>query len=300
MNAKWRTVFRRGFGPLEPVAVRLYEAILKKIRYLDPGLRTYRASAGRPTVDPRSFSRPFSTVPKDLAVILAAGASNIANEGDPNGRFVPHANVFNFSFLNGRVYVARDPLIGATEDRSNVLTRIGDALVKGEHFKRVLLVPVAHGGTYIHEWSPGGRMHPRLSRALKQLRRKGIVVTHFLWQQGEAEADQSQPDAAAWLGHFNAIANVVRAEAPECDIYVARCTICRNAPNPVIRAAQEQALDLQKRIFPGPDLDVIGLDDRWDCCHFSVRGLERATEVWLRALEARSPQSVTGGGGGRS
>ena len=287
MSAKWRTVFRRGFGPLEPVAVRIYEAILKKIRYLDPGLRTYRASDDRPTVDHRNFSHPLA-VAGDLAVILAAGASNIANEGDLDGRMVPHANVFNFSFLDGRIYIAQDPLVGATEDRSNVLTRIGDGLVRSGLFNRVLLVPVAHGGTYIHEWSPGGRMHPRLSRALKQLRRKGIVVTHFLWQQGEAEADQSQPNPAAWLTHFNAIANVVRSAAAECDIYVARCTICRNAPNPVVRSAQQQAIDLQKRIFPGPDLDVIGLDDRWDCCHFSVRGLERAAELWLQAIEAHS------------
>ena len=120
---RFRKFIRRLIWPIEPWVVPLYEYVLKKIRYLDPGLKSFRAVEGRVEVGRHMFGAD----PR-LAVILAAGASNIANEGDPKGCFVPQRGVFDFNFFDGRIYEARDPLLGATADRSNVLTRIGDAL----------------------------------------------------------------------------------------------------------------------------------------------------------------------------
>jgi hypothetical protein len=275
------------FRPLRPYLwflVPAYEYVLREARRLDPGLKTCRDVAGRERVD----HRQFRTDPR-LAVILALGASNIANEGDPNGLFVPEHGVFNFNFFDGRCYAARDPLLGATLERSNPLTRLADLLVRRGIYDRVLLVPIAHGGTYAAEWSPAGRMHPRLRRALKMLRRRKIAVTHALWQEGEAEAGTPGSDPKAWVTHVQAVAGTIRAATPESAFYVAQCTVCRNAPNELIRAAQRAAADPARRIFAGPDLDVIGIEDRWDQCHFSVRGLERAAELWFAALTRAKP-----------
>jgi hypothetical protein len=234
----------------------------------------------------------------DVAVILAAGASNIANEGDPHGCFEPERGVYNFNFLNGRCYVARDPLLGATMARSNVLTRLGDRLVSSGAYQRVLLVPVSYGGTYIAEWTPGGRMYPRLYRALKMLHRAKLNLTHVLWQQGEAEANQpcSEIDGQLWIKSFGTVVNDIRTHNVTAPIYVALATICRGSFSETIRKAQQSVVRPGNGIFPGPDLDTIGLDQRWDGCHFSIQGMDRAAELWFEAIcgrpAGRSPRAA--------
>ena len=118
----------------------------------DPSGVTFRDTTGRIEVSEALF-RPAPRV----AVILALGASNLANEGDPKGLCESTQGVFNFDFIAGKCYVAKDPLVGSTADRGNVLTRLGERLVWSGRYDRVLLVPVAHGGTLISEWVPGGR-----------------------------------------------------------------------------------------------------------------------------------------------
>ena len=270
---------RRILRPLWRLVLPLYLFVIKHTRRLDPGSVTFRHTTGRERVVERLF-----TENSRLAVILALGASNIANEGDPHGMFVPLPGVYNFNFIDGRCYVAKDPLLGATRNRSNFLTRLGDLLVRRGMYDRVLLVPIAYGGTFAAEWTPRGRMHPRLQRALKMLARRGIALTHVLWQEGEAEAAERDVDPQAWIAHFNAVADTIRAATHGSAIYVAQCTICRNPPNDIIRAAQREVIDLSRRIFAGPDLDVIGIKDRWDQCHFSAAGLDQAAELWLTSI----------------
>jgi len=276
---RWRALVRKTLRPLLWFLIPLYNFILKKIQRLDPGRVTCRDVTGRKRVDHRQFRAD----PR-LAVILAMGASNIANEGDPNGIFVPKRGVYNFNFFDGRCYAARDPLLGATLGGSNLLTRLADMLVQGEIYERVLLVPIAYGGTYAVEWAPNGRMHPRLRRAIKMLRRRNIAMTHALWQEGEAEAAMPAPDPKMWVKQFHAVVDTVRSETSDTFIYVAQCTICRSQPNEVIRVAQRSVVDTAKRIFAGPDLDAIGIENRWDGCHFSVRGLEQAASLWFAAM----------------
>jgi hypothetical protein len=273
-------MIRRVLSPFRSLLVPVYEYVIRVSRRLDPGLMTFRDATGRTLIS----TDQFRTNSK-LAVLLGVGASNIANEGDPDGRYVPASGVFNFNFFDGRIYQARDPLLGATLDRSNVFTRVGARLVAAGLYERVLLVPIAHGGTFIAEWVPGGRMHPRLARTIKMLRRRGIAVTHVLWQQGEAEASTPSADPTDWANHFRDIASVVRDAFAGSIFFVAQCTICCNDPNEVIRAAQRSVVDPKHGILPGPDLDAIGREQRWDDCHFSIAGLERAADLWLAAFK---------------
>jgi hypothetical protein len=270
---------RRLLKPASPILLPLY-TWLAKVQRLDPGRQTFRDVAGREVADDRLFITPDS----GLAVILALGASNIANEADPNGLIVPHQGVYNFNFLDGRCYVAKDPLLGATQQRSNLLTRLGDLLARRGLYERVLLVPIAYGGTYARDWAPKGTMHPRLRRTIRMLRRRNISVTHVLWQQGEAEAAMPNANPEEWTKHFCRTLPVIRGAFPDAPIYVAQCTICRSSPNNVIRAAQCSVVNPSKKIFAGPDLDVIGLDDRWDQCHFSIAGLKKAAALWFERI----------------
>ncbi len=124
--------------------------------HLNPLHLSFRRTAGRREVSIALFSESPTT-----AVILGIGQSNIANESEASARYEPKGEVYNFNFFDGKCYVAKDPLLGSSNDRSNVLTRLGDLLVERGNYSRVLLVPIAHGGTHTSEWSPAGQMFPR-------------------------------------------------------------------------------------------------------------------------------------------
>ena len=252
---------------------------------LDPYRISFRDAARRLAVNEIMFSAA-----PDIAVILGVGQSNIANEGDAGGLCEPGNGVYNFNFFDAKCYVAKDPLLGASKNRSNVLTRLGDMLVARRHYQRVLLVPIAHGGTYATDWSPGGKMFPRLRRTLALLRQQDIKITHVLWQQGESEAAQDPAEPDAWVRHFMAMVAAIRQAGVDAPIYVAQCTICRNEPSEPIRSAQRRVVVPALGILAGPDIDLIGLEDRYDGCHFSTAGLRRAAQMWSDALAADSDQ----------
>jgi Carbohydrate esterase, sialic acid-specific acetylesterase len=251
----------------------------KDLDLVDPLHLSFRRTAGRRAVSEAQFSPGPAS-----AVILGLGQSNIANECDPSALYDPKGHVYNFNFFDGKCYVAKDPLLGASIDRSNVLTRLGDLLVERGNYQSVLLVPIAHGGTFVSEWAPGGRMFPRLQWTLEQLRDRQIKLTHIAWQQGEAEAGEPNPDPEEWMRHFTAMAGAIRMAGTDARIYVAQCTVCCNDPNEQVRTAQRQVVNPAAGILPGPDIDLIGREERYDGCHLSAAGLRHAAELWYAAL----------------
>jgi Carbohydrate esterase, sialic acid-specific acetylesterase len=251
----------------------------KDLDLIDPFHFSFRNTAGR-----RAVSNALYSDGSTSAVILGLGQSNIANECDPSALYEAKGKVYNFNFFDGKCYLARDPLLGASHDRSNVLTRVGDLLVERGSYESVILVPIAHGGTFASEWSPTGRMFPRLQWTLERLRERQIKITHIAWQQGEADSADRNPNPEEWMTHFIAMVDAIRAAGAEAPIYVAQCTICSNDPNEKIRAAQRRVVNPALGIFPGPDIDLIGRDERYDGCHLSATGLRHAAELWYETL----------------
>jgi hypothetical protein len=246
---------------------------------LDPYYLSFRRTAGRRAVSGLNFSADSRS-----AVILGLGQSNIANECDPTALYEAKGSVYNFNFFDGKIYAAKDPLLGSSHDRSNLTTRLGDLLVERGEYKNVLLVPIAHGGTFISDWSPTGQMFPRIQATIERLRSQQTRITHILWQQGEAESGASNPNPEEWARHFSAMTEAIRSAGVEAPIYVAQCTICCNDANETIRAAQRRVVNPAAGILPGPDIDLIGRDERYDGCHLSAAGLQRAAELWYEAL----------------
>jgi Carbohydrate esterase, sialic acid-specific acetylesterase len=253
---------------------------------LDPRSSTFRDTSHRLSADLTPFTEAEISRGARRAVILGLGASNIANEGEAAGCYTPVNPIANFNFLDGKAYLAKDPLLGASRNRGNFLTRLADMLVQRGAFANVMLVPVGYGATYAKDWAPGGIVHGRLTTAIERLQTANLAITHILYQQGEAEAAvQNQGvDGAAWVQKFWQIVDSIRARSVAAPIYVAQATICRNEANNIIRKAQRGVVDPTRAIMPGPDTDTISLDERWDGCHFSKVGLVKAAELWFETI----------------
>ena len=284
-SAGTRLLAKAADTPLLYVIDALSQSVVgRPIRLLDPGGFSFRDSKKRERVD----STTFAPHPR-LAVILTFGQSQMANEGASNGLFVPRSGVFNFNWLDGNCYVARDPLLGTTMDRGNLTTRLADYLVARGVYDRVLLVPIAYGGTRIVQWVPGSEMFRRITVALHRLKKHDIAVTHALWQQGESDAGSTSTDD--WIIRFGAMVSALRHLGMSAPIFVAQSTRCVSLPNEAIRAAQCAVIDRSKNILPGPDTDIIGPEYRWDNCHFSAEGLSLAAEAWFQAI-ANAPKGL--------
>ena len=101
-----------------------------------------------------------------VAVMLIFGQSNGANSGDTP--YCPKRSVYNFNLFDGYCYVAKDPLLGATERRGNFAGRMADLLIERGLFDSVVLAPISVGGSRIEDWTTGGVRHRRLQIAIKR------------------------------------------------------------------------------------------------------------------------------------
>jgi Carbohydrate esterase, sialic acid-specific acetylesterase len=215
------------------------------------------------------------------AVILILGQSNGANSGDTP--YVPQRRVFNFNLFDGHCYIARDPLLGATENGGSFASRMADMLIEHGHFDTVVLAPISVGGSRIEEWTTGGARHRRLQVAIRRASDIPLKFTHVLWHQGETNA-AIDPDGDIYAACFMNIHGAIRAYGVEAPIYVAQATMGACPPNETIRSAQRAVVNQELGIFAGPDSDTIGVNDRYDGCHMTESGLRRHAQLWLEAL----------------
>jgi hypothetical protein len=235
----------------------------------------------RSTADRVAVSLP-AVAPGRTMVALVFGQSNAGNSGETRGP--SYRNVFEY--YRGRIYEARDPLLGATGDGGSVWTRLAVKAVASGAYDTVVLVPFAVGTAEIARFAPGGSLSDGLLGVIADARKNGLVFTHLLWDQGEADA-HAKTSGAAYRQRFEAMVAAIRGLGVNAPIYVARATRCAKVrPSEELRNAQAALANPASGILAGPDLDALGFAARYDGCHFSTEGLERAADLWLDALTA--------------
>ena len=234
---------------------------------------------GRQAVECRDFLPAPTT-----AVIVVLGQSNAANRGQ--GRYTSRGPVYNFNIFDAKCYRARDPMLGATGNEGSPWARLGDKLVSQGIFQNILFVPIAVGGTSVTDWAPGGPIHQRLIYTLQRLSAASLMPTHILWHQGESDA-AGNTTVADYKMKFMEIVKTIRNTKINAPIYLAVATHCGTTPELFhrgVRQAQKELVDLPNGIFPGPDTDTIGTEDRVDDCHMSSSGLQKHSELWFNAI----------------
>ena len=222
--------------------------------------------------------------PQRTAVFLTLGQSQTANAGET--RFAPTGNVFNLNPFDGKLYRARDPLLGCNEDRGNFASRMGQLLVEKGRWDNVVLLPIGVCGTAIAEWVPDGHLHHRIVAAVGCLRGMRLMPTAVLWGQGEADAVPGA-NGERYRVSLLRIVGALRALGVEAPVHVAVSTFCNTTSdgNAAIRAAQRAIVRPVDGIFAGPDTDRLGIAYRFDYCHFTDEGLWAVARMWAEAID---------------
>ena len=119
------------------------------------------------------------------AVILALGQSNGSNagmEGEAHVRAEPEV----VNLLDGKCYVAQDPLLGSDGNGYSVWTLVGNRLVDDGAFDHVVIAPFTISGTSIGDWVGKEYFQRRLDRVVGDLTMSHLAPTIVVWFQGEA------------------------------------------------------------------------------------------------------------------
>jgi Carbohydrate esterase, sialic acid-specific acetylesterase len=217
------------------------------------------------------------------AVFLIAGQSNAANSAAQRHQTRHPDRVLNF--ISGRCYAAASPLLGATGFAGEPWTLMADELIDTGAFDRVILAPVAVGGSTVAQWAKGGALNTSMIPLIQDLVTH-YRVTHVLWHQGESDF-ALKTDPVRYKEEFLSFADTLRANAVDANIFVSTATRCLpgwSEPNAIQAAQQELAAD-GPRFEAGVDTDkLLSAEDRYDDCHMADSGEVKTARAWAAFL----------------
>jgi hypothetical protein len=220
--------------------------------------------------------RPFAA--PGAEVWLALGQSNAGNHAERRSAAGPEVGAFD-----GRSCVAaRDPLPGGDGDGGSLWTPLAARWVREGRAPHVLVAVVSREATPVSVWQPGKPLHRRAVAAIAALQRRGLRVRRILWVQGEADAIHGT-GGAAYASSLTAALQPLHA-ATGAPVWIARTGRCGDAFGPAVRDAQARVAAAYPWTRHGPDLDLIGPDERFERCHFAAPGQARAVDLWHAAL----------------
>lgn len=223
-------------------------------------------------------------------IALTFGQSNAGNYG--KSEYVLHNNSV-FNYYEGQLYTAKDPLIGTTGTGVSVWTRLADMVIDSGLYKRVIIIPIAVGGSAIGRWTSGD-CSIRLQKTLRTLDSLHIKLTHIFWHQGETD-NILNTSKDVYKRSLDTIVNTIRAYKQEAAMYISIASYYSGSVNKplgvdeTIRKAQMEFINEHKNILLGPDTDLlIYAIHRHDSIHFSDFGLKEFALQWLKAIKEKN------------
>lgn len=237
----------------------------------------------------KTIRDPRLNAGETTGVFVVAGQSNATSFAPTPYTPSNAAKVDNLSIYDGGLYSAADPLLGCTilpggPGVGNWVGRMADGLISAGIFQRVILIPVAVGGTMAADWNSQG-LTKRLVAAGRRSAAVGLPITAFLWMQGESDT-QNGTSQGAYAASLASIIASPRSEGFNAPWFVGKCTWLNGAVSSPVQAAQAAAVN-GIDIFAGANTDTLGAGSRQgDNTHFTDAGSASVAALWVTAIDA--------------
>ncbi len=220
-------------------------------------------------------------------VALVIGEANADNLGESAAASADRV----YNFYKGRLYKAEDPLLGGNVDSvesGSVWIRLANLLIARGVYQEVVIVQLAVRESTLARWRPGTELRRELIERIREAQEAGLTFTHLLWSQGESDA-RSSTIQEEYQQAFRELVESIRQHGVMAPMFVAISTLCySNKANLEIQQAQRSLVDPEFRVLAGPNIDDLGMAFRFDGCHFSSEGLDKAAHLWFEALKQRA------------
>lgn len=218
-------------------------------------------------------------------VLLVAGQSNAANSAGQKFQSTHGANVVNF--FEGKCVIAKSPLLGSTGEWGEPWTLLANKLIDKGVADRVVIAPVAFGGSAIRAWA-SGELRKSLLDTIASVRKR-YQVSGVIWYQGESDFIFSTPEAE-YRDDLSTLIGLIRRAGVSAPIYLTAASRCANSdwnwsPDNAVVRAQRSAVNSSAQVFMGVDADSLLTGfDRYDDCHLSASGVDKITDEWTSVL----------------
>jgi len=225
----------------------------------------------------------------DRLVFLTYGQSNAANTGQLG--YEVHNPVFMVN--DGVAYKYSDPSIGATGVNGSVWGRVGDKLIDDGVTKAVFFINVAWGGASMEELvddHPYRYLDSQLRQSLALFGHIDGILIHHGERHNKRIPDKTPLGAGTYAKPFMKLRKKLAAST-DAPIYLSLVSYCgnRGIDHDLIKVQDGLIRDL-KGVLRGVDSDAL-VDVKYrltDQCHFSAEGLDKLSDEWVAAIEARS------------
>jgi hypothetical protein len=230
-------------------------------------------------------------------VLFVMGQSNNESEA-PSAYTATNASAIDeLNVYDGAIYAAAEPHLGTSYNGSGpglMDYRVADTLITNAKFDRVILVPMAIGGTNAAQWANGGVIQNLPCVAMARLAARGITpattnVTFAAdWGQGEAESGLSTTQVA-YQGYMTQIATNLNACGFSGRFFVNVETWGGGAVYATVQAAQAAVVGTtigNVAITAGANLDTLNNTNRVDTTHFNDTGSAAGAALKVTAWHA--------------
>lgn len=231
--------------------------------------------------------------PAESLVIVTGGQSNAANSVTTDYASDPADRVY--AWFDGKCYVARDPMPGATGWQGSLWADFGVEMGRAVE-RPIVLVNGAISATQFADWlDPRSGYLKALETNVTQAQEFGFEPRLVLWHQGETDA-RTKFDPNVLKQQIADLTGELLQTMPESQLYLFRTSKCigdgREKGVPAVREVQTRVAQENDRMIVGMNTDELGDDYRWDRCHFNSLGRSAIVETivpQLAALVAADP-----------
>ena len=208
-------------------------------------------------------------------LLFAFGQSNSANSAEYKFKEMELNGVVNY--FNGKCYVAKSPLLGATGSSGEWISLTARKLIENGTYDNVVVVSSGIGGSKIERWGSGNDLNEMVLNVFADVTKK-YKVTDIIWHQGEA--DRKFTHTKVYEHYFRTLVDDIRGLQINAPIFISIASVCYaredwNYPNKITEAqtllAKENGVEL------GINTDeLIPISLRYDKCHFGKQAQEKA------------------------
>jgi hypothetical protein len=223
-------------------------------------------------------------------ILIIAGQSNAESESPTPYTPTNGSAIDNFNIYDGAVYAWADPPLGCCVNSTgsgHIGARIADKFITAGTFARVIVAPIAIGGSLVAMWDTG-ILGSRIGVLFNRLKARGFVsqanvTTAFLWRQGES--DNGVTTQLAYTNSLNSIITKIKAIDSSVFFFIDKQTWSGGATSAAIQAAQAAVVDSVK-IFAGGNTDSLNNSNRVDTTHLNDTGIAASATLDYNAMVA--------------
>jgi hypothetical protein len=241
---------------------------------IDLGVRTieYSDNSDRIEYDITDLKKPL--------VILIYGQSNVANTVSQKSQ----TSLPIFNFYKGKLYQARDPLLGATGKLGSLWIDAAIKLLEKSDYKEIILVNGARNNSSIKDWAPEGIFYKTLNDTYHQLTKLHLAPHLIVFGQGERDSIDNMPSRNYAL-HLKSLYNNIQSIHGNKPFLISLSSRCyAYLPNNNIRQMQLKLINDYPSVFQGPDTDSFNESYRYDGCHFNKLGKQMISNIWANKI----------------